>query len=112
MGVLDNAVNHFEAQERIEYEVPEWGNDKNTPLIIYADPVTLADRSICFEKAGGTNLTFYIYLIIRMAKDKDGKQLFKAGDKATLLYKVDPDVVQRVGTAIARADSFDDLEKK
>lgn len=116
MGAIDQAKAHFSTFKTIECEVPEWGkkNDKGKfePLIIYSGPVTLMDRAVCIEKAGGENLKFFAYLLIRMGKDKDGNKLFHPGDKADLMHKVDSNIVIRVGKEILRVDEQEDMEKK
>lgn len=109
MGVLDKAIEHFESQERIKIVVPEWG-DENDPLVFFSDRVTLADRSECFEKAGGINLTFYVYLIIKKAINENGQRIFSIGDKANFMRKVDPNVVQRIGLEIARITEPEEID--
>lgn len=111
MSVLQKAKDHFAGMERLEIEVPEWGTE-NKPLKIFSNPVTLKDRKICLQKAGGENLEFFAYLLIRMAEDEKGEKLFKAGDKADLIYRVDSRVLIRLGAQILRAEEEEDLAKK
>ncbi len=109
-NVIERAKAHFAQEGPKEIEVPEWG-DENGPLIIYSSPMTLQDRDVCLEQAGGPNLKFHLYAIIRKAKDADGNPIFTKADKSDLLYKVDPSVLIRVGAEIVGTTSVEGMEK-
>lgn len=108
--ILKKAIDHFAGQEKLKIEVPEWGDDKG-PAIFFSAPMTLADRNFCIEKAGGANLKFHVYSIIRMLKNEDGTPVFKGGEAYDLQTKVDPTVLLRIGQQILRAPSVEDMEK-
>jgi len=45
MSVIDNAKKHFDSLETRIIEVPEWGDDEDSPLKIYCKPITLSETS-------------------------------------------------------------------
>lgn len=110
MDILENARKHFD-QGRQSMDVPEWGDGKN-PAVIYWDPVTLMDRNDAVEKAGGANLKFHAYMVIRKAKDADGNRIFKDVEASDFFYKVDPGVVVRISNSMLNVADVEGMEKK
>lgn len=111
MGVIDNAKRHFQEREIKEIVVPEWG-DENGPLIIYADPVTLAEKNRVKKRAEREELEALAYAVIMKAKDKDGEKLFTIKDKHDLVHNVDPNVLARVAGELMEVEGVDEAEKK
>ena len=97
MTALDNAIAHF--RQRLEdvktIEVPEWG-DGEQPLIIYVQPVTLAEQDRIYALAkGGARRVLAAALAVR-ARDEDGKRLFKDIEIGEITKKFDPNIVADV----------------
>ena len=106
MSAIENVKRHFKEQGRITIEVPEWGGDGN-PLLIYSDPMTVADRNFAMTRAKGANLMILIYTIIRMAKDENGNPIFTLEHVPEFTKFADPNVVIRVGNEIMRLTGGD-----
>ncbi|MBT4080292.1 MAG: hypothetical protein HOE82_06735 [Gammaproteobacteria bacterium] len=102
MGVLDNAVAHFDSLEIREIEVPEW------ETTIYASPFTLAEKKKLLRSAKDDDIEFLARTLMLKAKDEQGNAIFKEADKFTLMQKVDSTVVARVVSEISIAPSVED----
>jgi len=92
MNVLENAKKHFESIEVRELDVPEWA------CKIYSTAMTLNDVSSLNEQATPGTAKYMAKLIVRMAKDVDGKQLFNNADSYELQKGVDAGVLIRVAS--------------
>ena len=111
MDVIENAKQHFREKKTKHIEVPEWG-DENGPLIIYAEPLTLNDKSRVYEKTKDDELLALAYVLIWFARDKDGKNLFTVEHKHALLNAVDPNVLSGIANRIMEAPTVEELKKK
>lgn len=112
MAAIDNAKRHFKAFDRCRIEVAEWGDDPEHPLVIYAKPMTLADKQHLrgwMEEFG--QVEALANLVIRKAEDGDGKKLFTLGHKRDFMHEVDPDVVARIAGKMTAAPSVAEMEK-
>ncbi len=110
MSAIDQAKKHFSAKEIKELAVPEWG-DENGPLIIYSDPVTLAEKNRVSKRADRDKFEALAFAIILKAKDSSGEKLFTIKDKHDLIHKVDPDVLTRVAAEVMEVDDEEVTEK-
>lgn len=112
MPAIDQLKAHFSAQSVRVIEVPEWGDGSGQPLLIYAKPLTLADKQRLRRVAqDGGDIEVLAYTLIYKATDAEGKPLFTVADKHALMHQVDPDVLARVAAQITRPRSVDELEK-
>lgn len=102
MSVLEKAVEHFDSQETLEIDVPEWDT------VIYATPFTLAEQKKLFTFAKADDLEFLVRAIIMKAMDKEGEKIFDLSDKPTLLNRVDPKILSRIATEMGKSDSVED----
>ena len=102
--VLEAATSHFSSQELISIEVPEW------ETTIYAKPLTLSEKRKLYKGASSDDLAVFADVLIMKAQDEDGERMFRIGDKATLMNRVDPDVVTRAGSFILRSGEEVDAE--
>lgn len=109
MSVLSQAKQHFSdiSGELRSVEVPEW---KTT---IYYRPITIAQQGqITKSIAENKYDEAIVKKLIIMARDANGKRLFKNVDKFELLTKVDPKVVERICLEMEPEDlSVEDSEK-
>lgn len=111
MAAIDQLKAHFSAQSVRVIEVPEWG-EANAPLLIYAKPLTLADKQKLRRLAmEGGEMEVLAHTLIIKATDGEGQPLFTVADKHDLMHKVDPDVLARVASQITRPRSTDELQK-
>jgi len=107
--ILSKVTAHFESLGTREINVPEWDT------VIYAEPVTVAERQRIFAGSKGENdYGVLVKILIEKARDKDGAKIFTLADKATLLQRADSSVVIRVAADImsggGAAPSVDDLK--
>lgn len=110
MSILDRAVAHFDKQEIIEVEVPEWPDESGNPTVLYAKPMTLHDQKILSKFAKDSDLEFFVRTIIMKAMDRDGNKVFDIADKITLMNRVDPTVILRIAGQITTPKSIEELE--
>lgn len=112
MGAIQSAKAHFALFRTRAIEVPEWAGDDGQPLIVYAAPMTLADKQKVqdYNERMGVMETLAQVLILK-ARDGEGKALFTVADKHALMHSVDPDVLARVVHEITRPRSVEELEK-
>ena len=110
MSIIDQAVEHYETQERLVISVPEWGT-KTEPLQIHVFPMTMAEVNMVqrISKKDASNIEHAANIIIIKARDSNGNRLFKLEDKDTLMQKTDYRVIMRIAEAI-EARFFGDVE--
>ena len=97
MSIIDQAIAHYQTQERLMISVPEWGS-KDHPLEIYVLPMTMAEVNMIqrISKKNASNIEHAANIIIIKARDSDGNRLFKLEDKEALMEKVDYRVISRI----------------
>jgi len=112
MSVIDNAKKHFDSIETKIIEVPEWGEDEDSPLKIYCRPITLSETSKFMKLAQDDEVQLLAYVLIYKALDEAGEKLFTIADKKTLLERVDRDVLIRVSSEMMNNISQEQVKKK
>lgn len=108
MTAIDNVKAHWAAVSAMrELEVPEWD------LTIHYRPMTVGERGEFVKMAEARGETEAgIALMIRKARDADGKPLFDKGDGADLRRHCDSSVFTMVVAALAAPPpSIETLEK-
>lgn len=110
MHVIERAKTHFSSKEVKVIEVPEWG-DENSPLLIYATPMTLAEKRKLFHGTKETDIFVLVDLLIMKAKDQKGDPIFTLEHKRDLTTSVDPDVIARVSNEILQSISVEEQLK-
>lgn len=110
MNIIDQAINHYKAQEKLVILVPEWGS-KDNPLEIHVFPMTMAEVNLIqrIARKNANNIEHAANIIIVKARDKDGNRLFKLEDREALMQKVDYRVVSRIAESIEKR-FFGDIE--
>lgn len=111
MKAIDIAKSHFESKEIKIIEVPEWCDDNNQPLKIYAKPLTLSETSKLYKMSQEDDLTMMAYVLIYKALDSNGEKMFDLGDKMALLNNVDREVLVRVAQEIMDSPTVEDQKK-
>jgi hypothetical protein len=107
---IELAKAHFKAQSVKTIEVPEWG-EANKPLLIYATPLTLAEKRKLFNGAKENDLAVLVDCIIMKAKDEKGDAVFTLEHKRDLMNGVDPDIIARIANEILTTLSQEELLK-
>jgi hypothetical protein len=108
VSILDQAVAHFEEQEVIVTEVPEWQREGEELPIIYSTPFTLSEQKRLQKLAKSDDVEFLVRVIILKAMDKNGKKLFDLSDKPTLMNRVRPESLIRVAQLLGKTDSMEE----
>lgn len=111
MKPIDRAKNHFESKDIKVIEVPEWADEDNKPLKIFAKPLTLAETSKLYKMSKEDDLTMMAYVLIYKALDENGDKMFELSDKMSLLNGVDREVLVRIATEIMDSPSVEDQRK-
>tara|TARA_R100001509_G_scaffold139090_1_gene93468 strand:- start:532 stop:873 length:342 start_codon:yes stop_codon:yes gene_type:complete len=112
MSVIDIAKSHFENLGTQSIEVPEWKDDDGKPVVLYWNPITLAEKNKLFKKSDNlSDVGILADIVVMKSLDKDGNKSFKAEDKLALMHKVDSDVLSRIATAMVQAITPDEVKK-
>ena len=110
--IIDRARLHFRADERRRIEVPEWGESPESPLVLFARPVTLADKKKLYNRLNdGGAQEMQAHILVMMAQTEDGKPAFTLEDKHALMNAVSPAVVERLAEQILKTVRLEDAEK-
>lgn len=97
----ERAAKHLAALPPRRIEVPEWGDAPDRPLVIYAKPITMAEKARLLKIGDDRPEEFLLEAIIMLAVDEGGQRIFDLDDKA-LLRRSSADVVERIGNEIIR----------
>jgi len=111
--IIDRVTGHFDAVGLRQIEVPEWG-DEAGPLIIYAEPMTLAEKTAvnkAVEASGKGAHALFVEVLVLKARDEHGEPMFDKGDKPVLRTRADAAVVERIALKIMAAATVEDQEK-
>ena len=112
MKVIEKAKAHFDSLEIKEIKVPEWTEDGEETLVIYAKPLTLAEMSRLQRYAKDDDVALMAYCLIYKCLDSDGNKIFDLNDKHDLMNNVDQSVVTRIATEIMSVQSVEVQQKK
>lgn len=110
--ILDRARLHFAGDEPRRIDVPEWGEAPDQPLVLFAKPVTMADKQLLHNryKSGGLQ-EMYAHALVLKARNADGTPAFDLGDKRELMHHADPSVVERIAQQILAVADLEDAAK-
>lgn len=112
MSIIEQAIEHYQTQEKLVISVPEWGS-KDNPLEIHVFPMTMAEVNLIqrIARKNASNIEHAANIIIVKARDKNGNRLFKLEDRDALMQKVDYRVVSRIAESI-EAKFFSSIEEQ
>jgi hypothetical protein len=112
MSIIEQAIEHYQSQERLVISVPEWSSADN-PLQIYVFPMTMAEVNLIqkIARKNASNIEHAANIIIVKARDKNGNRLFKLEDRDALMQKVDYRVVSKIAESI-EARFFGSVEEQ
>lgn len=97
--ILENAIESFDGEAICgPIEVPPWGTG-DAPALIYYRRVTLAELAAHKPKIQRDAKGWALFVTAKALNEK-GDKLFTVADAPAFLAKVDPHVVQGVGSAI------------
>jgi hypothetical protein len=110
MSILERAKAHFDNQEIIEIEIPEWEDEQGNPTIIYSKPFTLGERKKLTKFAKDDDMEFLVRLVIMKSLDAAGNPVFDIGDKMSLMNSVDPMIITKIANAMTSGKSIEEFE--
>ena len=110
-NAIDFATDHFSKQTVRKIVVPEWENNSGQPLVIFVNPMTLAEKRRLYKGTKQDDIGVLVDLIIMKAKDSEDRKLFSPDDKDKFMSQVDPDVLSRVAEDIMVSPTPEVLEK-
>ena len=110
--ILESAREHFKSKDIKRIEIPEWETKDGKPSVIYATPLTLAEKRRLTRDTRPDDVTLFANVLILKAEDDKGNKIYKLDDKHSLLHTADPDVVMRVANQILDVIPVEDWEKK
>ena len=108
--ILERAKAHFDKQEIIEIEVPEWEDEAGNPTVVYSKPFTLGERKKLYKFAKDDDMEFLVRLVIMKALDQAGNPIFDIADRITLMNSVDPKIITRVANAMTTSKTVEEFE--
>lgn len=100
--------------DRRSIEVPEWGEDESSPLIVYYGPFLAIEMDKVQRKhpnfLQSMTMAGMVEIIVMKAQDKDGNSLFTIEDKPTLMREP-LTLITRVAGAFMSSESVEEQEK-
>lgn len=100
--------------DRRTIEVPEWGEDESSPLIVYYGPFLAIEMDKVQRKhpnfLQSMTMAGMVEIIVMKAQDKDGNSLFTIEDKPTLMREP-LTLITRVAGAFMSSESVEEQEK-
>lgn len=101
--IVQRAARHYKALGLREIAIPEWGEDENTPLVVYYYPITMAERQdFLRESAFDRDVANAgaIKAILTKSLDANGQPLFNLSHKHWLLTQAYGPVTERLADAL------------
>ena len=107
MSAIDNIKDHFNSLSTGESKhFEDWD------LTIYKEPLTLEKKGKLLKKMEADTITGLAYVLIELALDEQGKNLFSLEHKQHLMKRADPDLVADLATWLMITPTKEDIKKK
>tara|TARA_R110000803_G_scaffold209151_1_gene278429 strand:+ start:66 stop:389 length:324 start_codon:yes stop_codon:yes gene_type:complete len=107
MSAIDNIKDHFNSLSTGESKFfEEWG------LTVFKEPLSLEKKGKLLKKMELDTITGLAYVLIELALDEQGKNLFTLEHKVALMKKADPDLVADLATWLMQTPTKEDIKKK
>ena len=105
-SIIDNMRDHWNSLDsNNSMEVPEWGT-------FYKQPMNLKQKGKLFKYMNDDAIEGLAYVLIHLALDEKGENIFTLENKQFLMTKVDPDLLSEVATWLMQTPSKKDIKKK
>lgn len=102
----------FTGKGRRSISIPEWADEAGAPLVVYWQPLTLAEKARIFPGTRPASDADAALLLVAKAEYEDGSPMFPdVEDIEFLRAKVDQAIVTRIGVEIMRSPSVGDAAK-
>jgi hypothetical protein len=96
----------------IRIEVPDFGKEGLPVPVVYARPLTTADRSALLAKASDDPFEQAVHIVQRHALDENGDPLFTVEDLRTLRKQVRGEMVESLAARINAELGYEAAKKK
>jgi hypothetical protein len=107
MSAIDKIKDHYNTLDTGESKYIEaWD------LKIFKQPINLEKKGRLFKRMEVDAIEGLAYVLIELALDDQGKNLFNLEHKMHLMKKADPDLVSEVATWLMQTPSKADIKKK
>jgi hypothetical protein len=100
---IDRVRRHFETKGELRrIDVAEWADEQGDPLAVFYKPLTVKtkDRLKKLNEEYGNTVEWLVNILIDQARDAQDQPLFTLEDKAVLMRRADPAIVERIATVI------------
>jgi hypothetical protein len=107
MNILEQAMSRFEARAQHEIDVPEWSADPKKPVKVFYKTPNAATLSKAKKDAKDDSIEMVARLVALVLTDGNGERLFKYAQYKDLMVSTDPNVTNRIATAIMAEAKID-----
>jgi hypothetical protein len=111
---LAKRIAERQQRARKSVEVAEWGDDADSPMVVYFGPMLALEMDKIQRKHPNffqsATIAGMVDLIILKAEDKNGEKLFTLEDKSTLMRE-EFGVIARVAGEMISSTSQEEIEK-
>jgi hypothetical protein len=110
-AIIEAARAHLRARasEGLAFvEVAQWIVDGAPARIYYRPFVTMAERHRIDKATENGRIYTILEALITRARDAEGKALWKAGDRETLMNHTDSDIIMEIAERMARGTEVPD----
>ena len=105
--IIQNMRDHWNSLSTDEaLEVPEW------KITIYKQPMNMQQKGKLFKKMEADPIEGLVYVLIQLALDQKGNNLYTLENKQFLLTRTDPDLLSSIATWLMQTPSKKDIKKK
>tara|TARA_X000001382_G_scaffold114433_2_gene92769 strand:- start:105 stop:431 length:327 start_codon:yes stop_codon:yes gene_type:complete len=106
-SVIENMRDHWNSLDsNNSKEVPEW------KVTFYKQPMNLKQKGKLFKYMNDDPIEGLAYVLINLALDEKGDNIYTLENKQFLMTKVDPDLLSEVATWLMETPSKKDIKKK
>ena len=107
MSAIDKIRDHYNSLSKGESKYfEEWD------LTFYKEPINLEKKGRLFKKMELDPIEGLVYVLIQLALDQKGNNLYTLENKQFLLTRTDPDLLSSIATWLMQTPSKKDIKKK
>ena len=104
--IIQNMRDHWNSLDKQNSkEVPEW------KATIYKQPMNLQQKGKLFKRMEVDPIEGLAYVLIHLALNEKGENLYTLENKQFLMTKVDPDLLSEVATWLMQTPTKSDIKK-
>ena len=107
MSAIDKIKEHFNSLSTGDSKYFE-----DWDLTVYKEPLNMKKKGKLLKKMEADTISGLAYVLIELALDEQGKNLFTLEHKPTLMERSDPDLVADLASWLMLAPTKEDIKKK